>query len=93
MTRIMANWEAEADITIQDGTPFLRYEHPRGTYTVFLRKAPPEENNPLKLSLQVICDAPSLSEANEITESHAKEFLDYLSYRALDDLVLKRGDR
>jgi hypothetical protein len=36
MTRIMANWEAEADITIQDGTPFLRYEHPRGTYTVFL---------------------------------------------------------
>jgi hypothetical protein len=80
MTRIMANWEAEADITIQDGTPFLRYEHPRGTYTVFLRKAPPEENNPLKLSLQVICDAPSLSEANAITEVYAEEFLDYLSY-------------
>jgi hypothetical protein len=76
----MANWEAEADITIPDGTPFIRYEHPQGAYIIFLRKAPPEDNTPLKLSLQVICDAPSLSEANEITEAHAKEFLDYLSY-------------
>jgi hypothetical protein len=80
MTRIMANWEADADITIPDATPFIRYEHPQGAYIVFLRKAPPEDNNPLKLSLQVICDAASLSEAEEITEAHAKEFLDYLSY-------------
>jgi hypothetical protein len=40
MTRIMANREAEADITIPDDAPFLRYEHPQGTYTIFLRKAP-----------------------------------------------------
>jgi hypothetical protein len=80
MTRIMANWDAEADITLPHDTPFMRYEHPQGKYLIFLRKAPPEQNNPLKLSLQLLCDAPSLAEAHDISESHAKEFLDYLSY-------------
>jgi hypothetical protein len=80
MARVMANWEAEADITIPDGTPFVRYDHPQGRYTIFLRKAPAEENSPLKLSVQVICDAPSLKDAHDVTETYAKEFLDHLSY-------------
>lgn len=80
MTRIMANWDVEADITLPDDTPFLRYDHPQDRYTVFLRRAPSEENNPLKHSLQIVCDAPSLREAHDITETHAREFLDYLTY-------------
>lgn len=80
MTRIMANWDVESEITLPDDTPFVRYDHPQGKYTIFLRRTPAEENNPLKLSLQVICDAPDLHDANEITETYAKEFLDHLSF-------------
>lgn len=80
MTRIMANWDLESDITLPDATPYVRYEHPQGKYVIFLRKAPAEETNPLKMSLQVICEAPTLHDASEISEALAKEFLDYLSY-------------
>ena len=80
MTRIMANWDVESDITLPDNTSFIRYDHPLGKYTAFLRKPPPGETNPVKMSLQVICDAPSLHDGNEISAAHAKEFLDYLSF-------------
>jgi hypothetical protein len=37
ITRFLANWEVESDIILPQQIPFVRHEHPAGTYTVFLR--------------------------------------------------------
>jgi hypothetical protein len=37
MTRFLANWEVESDIILSADLPFVRYDHPAGICTVFLR--------------------------------------------------------
>jgi hypothetical protein len=80
MTRFLANWEVETDITLPSQTPFIRYDHPAGAYTVFLRNIPERRNDRTFLSMQFIFDAPSIAESKEIAEPLAKEFLDHLAF-------------
>lgn len=80
MTRFLANWEVESDIILPPDTPVLRYEHPTPSYTVFLRNIPEVRNELTYLSMQLVFDAPALTEAKAIGERLAREFLDYLSY-------------
>lgn len=39
MTKFLANWEVETDITLPADIPFLRYDDPSSAYAVFLRNA------------------------------------------------------
>lgn len=80
MTRFLANWEVETDVLLAEGTPYLRYDHPVGKYTVFLRNVPEERNELFYLSMQFIFDAPSLKESKDVGELLAREFLDYLTF-------------
>jgi hypothetical protein len=81
MGRFIGNWEVESDMVVPDGTPFVRYDHPASTYTVFLRNISDTRNDDLTfISMQVVFDAPALFEAKEIGEKLAKEFLDYLAF-------------
>jgi hypothetical protein len=80
MSRFLANWEVETDLTLSFGQPFVRYDHPNSKYTVFLRNIPGSRNDQTYLSMQFIFDAPSLTEARIMGEEQAKEFLDYLSF-------------
>jgi hypothetical protein len=79
MTRFLGNWEVETDIILPEGVPFLRYDHPTSTYTVFLRNIPESRNDLTYMSMQVVFDAPDLKEAKAIGQDIAKNFLDYLS--------------
>ena len=80
MTRVMANWEVESDIILPKGTPFIRYDHPGGAYTVFIRPSHVDGAARSALTLQIIFDAPDLKEASDLSEDLTKEFLDYLTY-------------
>jgi hypothetical protein len=80
MTRFLANWEVESDIILPQQMPFVRHQHPAGTYTVFLRNLPETRHNITFLSMQITFEAPSLNEAKDIAEPLAKEFLDYLTF-------------
>jgi len=80
MTRFLANWEVESDIILPQQIPFVRHQHPAGTYTVFLRNLPETRHNFTFLSMQIAFEAPSLNEAKDIAEPLAKEFLDYLTF-------------
>lgn len=79
MTRFLANWEVESDITLPDKTPYLRYDHPDGRYTAFLRNIPEDRNGLLFLSMQFVFNAPSLRESRKVGEQLAKEFLDFVT--------------
>ena len=52
MTRFLANWEVESDIILPQQIPFVRHEHPAGTYTVFLRNLPETRHGITFLSMQ-----------------------------------------
>ncbi len=78
MTKLLANWEVESELVLPDQTPFIRYDHPKGTYTAFLRNVPGQRDDLTFLSMQFIFDAPSIQESKDIGEPLAKEFLDYL---------------
>ena len=80
MTRFLANWEVESDIVLPSEIPFLRHEHPAGTYTVFLRNLPEKRHDITFLTMQIVFDAPSLAEAKDVAEPLEKEFLDYLTF-------------
>jgi hypothetical protein len=80
MTRFLANWEVESDIILPNEIPFLRHEHPTGTYIMFLRNLPEKRHDIIFLTMQIVFDAPSLNEAKEVVEPLAKEFLDYLTF-------------
>jgi hypothetical protein len=80
MTRFLGNWEVESDLTLPDGVPFLRYDHPETKYSAFLRNIPERRNDLTYLSMQIIFDAPQIGEAEEIGTTIAKEFLDYLTF-------------
>jgi hypothetical protein len=80
MTRFLANWEVESDIILPQEIPFVRHEHPAGTYTVFLRNLPETRHDITFLSMQIVFEAPALSEAKDIAEPLAKGFLDYLTF-------------
>lgn len=81
MARFLANWEIESDIIVPAGTPFVRYDHPASTYTVFLRNIPSSRSYDLTfISMQLVFDASALFEAKDIGERLAKEFLDYLAF-------------
>lgn len=79
--RFLGNWEVESDLVLPKGTPFLRYDHPAATYTVFLRNIRRDRNDDLTfISMQLVFDAPTLFEARSAGEKFAKEFLDYLAF-------------
>jgi hypothetical protein len=80
MTRFLGNWEVETDIVLPEGLPFIRYDHPSAQYSVFFRNIPAKQNDLTYLSMQVIFDAPSLTEAKTAGERVAKEFLDHLCF-------------
>ena len=81
MPRFLGNWEVESDLVLPEGTPFLRYDRPASTYTVFLRNIRQERGDDLTfISMQLVFDAPALREAKAIGEQFAKEFLDYLAF-------------
>jgi len=80
MTRFLANWEIESDITLAADVPFIRFDHPAGSYTAFLRNMPGKRNNLTFLSMQFVFDAPSLQTAKDVGEPLAKEFLDHLAF-------------
>ena len=80
MTRFLANWEVESDIILPQQIPFVRHQHPAGTYTVFLRNLPETRHNFTFFSMQIAFEAPSLNEAKDTAEPLAKEFLDYLTF-------------
>jgi hypothetical protein len=80
MTKFLANWEVESDITLPPGIPFIRYDHPAGTYTVFLRNIAGKRGDLTFLSMQFIFDAPAIQESKDIGERLAKEFLDHLAF-------------
>jgi hypothetical protein len=80
MTDFMANWEVESDITLPKSQSFVRYDHPEGKYTIFLRPTPTEKNDPVRMLMQVLFDAPSIAEADDVSEEFGKEFLDYLTF-------------
>jgi hypothetical protein len=79
MTKFLANWEVESELILPAESPFIRYDHPASTYTVFLRNIPPR-NDVSFLSMQLVFDAPLLHEAKPIATTLAKEFLDYLCF-------------
>lgn len=79
MPRFLANWEVETDIILPDDTPYLRYDHPGGRYTAFLRNIAEDRGGIFFLSMQFIFEAPALTEARDVGEPLAKEFLDYLT--------------
>jgi len=72
MTRFLANWKVESDIILPQETPFLRYEHPAGNYSIFLRNLPETRHDITYLSMQLVFDAPSLKEAKDIAEPLAR---------------------
>jgi hypothetical protein len=80
MTRVMANWEVESDIILPKGTPFARYDHPGGAYTVFIRPSHVDGAAGSALTLQIIFDAPDLKEASDLSQDLTNEFLDHLTY-------------
>lgn len=81
MPRFLGNWEVESDMVLQNGKPFLRYDHPAAAYTVFLRNIREDRADDLTfISMQLVFDAPALTEAKSVGEKHAKEFLDYLAF-------------
>ncbi|WP_316237686.1 methylamine utilization protein MauJ [Bradyrhizobium sp. SZCCHNR1015] len=90
MTKFLANWEVEADIILEPETPFLRYSHPTGRFTAFIRNVPEQRNDSTFLSMQFIFDAPSLLEAKEVGEPLAKEFLDHLALSSNLKVRLRR---
>ena len=81
MPRFLGNWEVESDLVLPQGTPFLRYQHPASTYTVFLRNINEERPDDLTfISMQLVFEAPTLRDTRAIGEQFAKEFLDYLAF-------------
>jgi hypothetical protein len=80
MTRFLSNWEVESDIILPEGTPFLQYSHPAGRYTIFLRNLASPRLDEGFLSMQLVFDAPSLTQAKSVAEGMAKEFLDFLAF-------------
>jgi hypothetical protein len=56
----------EGDIILPNEIPFLRHEHPTGTYIVFLRNLPEKRHDIIFLTMQIVFDAPSLNEAKEV---------------------------
>jgi hypothetical protein len=81
MPTFLGNWEVESDLVVPEGIPFLRYEHPASSYTVFLRNIDEKRRDDLTfISMQLVFDAPTLDETRTIGEQHAKEFLDYLAF-------------
>jgi hypothetical protein len=79
MMQFLMNTEVEGHISLAEGNSVLRYNHPTGKYTVFLRdlQVEPASNPPL-LSVQITFDDATLNEAREVGTNHLKEFLDYL---------------
>lgn len=90
MTRFLGNWEVESDIILPDGAPFLRFDHPSGRYTAFLRNISEDREGQSFLSMQFIFDAPSLTQARDAGELLAKEFLDYIVLASNLKLRLRR---
>jgi hypothetical protein len=90
MTKFLANWEVEADIILPPETPFIRYNHPAGSYTAFLRNIPEQRTDLTFLSMQFIFDAPSLLESKDVGERSAKEFLDHLALTSNLKVRLRR---
>jgi hypothetical protein len=80
MPRFLANWEVESDLILPEGQPFVRHDHPAGTYTAFLRNIPGTRNEHTFLSMQFIFMAPELKQAKALAEEQAKEFIDYLAF-------------
>ena len=60
MTRFLANWEVESDIILPQQIPFVRHQHPAGTYTVFLRNLPETRHNFTFFSMQIAFEAQNL---------------------------------
>jgi hypothetical protein len=74
------NCEVESDLCLVATQSTLRYQHPKGTYVVFLRnlELKPAGESPL-LSAQMTFNAPSLQESRKVGESYLREFLDFLT--------------
>src|SRR5262249_41550227 len=79
MTKFLANWEVETDITLPADIPFLRYDDPSSAYAVFLRNAQETRHDLTFLTMQVVFEAPSIRDARAIATKLAKDFLDCLS--------------
>lgn len=80
MPRFLANWEVETDIILPAEPPFLRYDHPKGAYTIFLRNLPEKRHDQAFLSMQIVLDAKSIDQVQDVSEQIGKEFLDHLSF-------------
>lgn len=81
MTRWIADFEVEGHVCVRDKTAKLRYVHSEPPYEVHIRnlKTEPGADPPL-LSVQVISDAGSASDAAENSRTHLKVFLDTLAF-------------
>ncbi len=77
----MADFEVEGHVCVREKTAKLRYVHSEPQYEVHIRnlKTEPGADPPL-LSVQVISDAGSASDAAENSRIHLKVFLDTLAF-------------
>jgi Methylamine utilization protein MauJ len=78
--RWMVDYRVESELRLEPESRKLKYVHPDGLFEIDISNAPGDAPETENLSVQIVLTAPDITTAEDIAESHLRDFLYLLSF-------------